>query len=79
MSTAKALHSIRRLLAFACLLLSLVLVGVGELVLTVDYSSLALSLIFAGILATVASGLWLVSTLTASQPANDGSSQTADA
>ncbi|MFC6951454.1 hypothetical protein [Halorubellus litoreus] len=71
MSTAKSLHSIRRLLAFACLLLSLLLVGVGELVLDIDYSGIAVWLVLAGFGATVVTGIWFVRTLLAKAPSDD--------
>jgi hypothetical protein len=72
-STAKTLHSIRRLVAFVAVVLSLLLLGVGELALEVDYSPIALGLVVAGLAATVLSSIWFLVTVFSLAPTDDGS------
>jgi uncharacterized protein (DUF58 family) len=64
-STAKALHSIRKLLAFGCVILSLILVGVGELASEVAYGGFGPFLTLAGVALALVSSIWLVIALSA--------------
>ncbi|WP_323675044.1 hypothetical protein [Halorubellus sp. PRR65] len=73
MSTAKGLRSVRRLLAFACLLLSFLLIGVGDLAAEVAYGGFGPLLTFAGAAGVLVSGVWLLVTLSATAtPGDDG-------
>jgi hypothetical protein len=72
-STTNALRSIRRLLAFACLLLSFLLLGVGDLAREVAYGGFGPFLSVAGAAGVVVSGIWLLATLFATAtPDDDG-------
>lgn len=68
MNTDATLLSISKLLAFACLQLSLLLLGVAELVRDVSVEGGAL-LLFAGVACLLVSAVWLFQTATMPTPA----------
>jgi len=68
MDTTTAVLSVRKLLAFACLQLSLVVLGVALVVDEVAYEGGDV-LLFAGLASLVVSAVWLFRTVTTPNPA----------
>jgi hypothetical protein len=73
-STTKALYSVRRLLAFACILLSLAVAGIGEVARAVDYGSDGGLFLALGLIGALASTLWFLFVLISTPPTEDDGS-----